>query len=80
MEGNHETELSEYIDSGDPLNFMLTSGMKLTGVVNWQDEKFINVAGTVEGVERRCTIAKSSLICYFEHSEEDDKYATIKNV
>ncbi|MBS3789267.1 hypothetical protein KGY79_13870 [Candidatus Bipolaricaulota bacterium] len=80
MNKNHESELNEYINSGDPVNFMLTNGMTLAGVVKWQDEKFVNVVGTVNGVKRSCTISKGSLLCYFEHSEEDERYATIENV
>lgn len=80
MEGNHKDELDRYIDSGEPLNFMLSNGMMLTGTVNWQDERFINVEGSVEGAERSCTIAKSQLLCYYEHAEGDDRYATINDI
>jgi len=77
---NHEKEIGNYIDSEDPVNFMLTNGMKLTGVVNWQDDRFINIEGAVEGAERSCTISKHSVLCYFKHFTEDDKYATIEDI
>lgn len=80
MENGHEAELDRYIDSGDPINFILENGMTLTGVVNWQDEVFINVKGTIEGSMRTCSISKSSLLCYYEHQEKDDKFATIENI
>ncbi len=81
METGHEAELDRYIDSGDSLNFILENGMMLTGVVNWQDEGFINVKGSIEGARRNCTISKKSLLCYYKHLEGDDKYkATIENI
>lgn len=81
MEDGHEAELDRYIDSGDSLNFILNNGMTLTGVVNWQDEGFINLEGPIDGVRRNCTISKKSLLCYYEHQKGDDKYkATIENI
>ncbi|MBS3791604.1 MAG: hypothetical protein V5A87_01440 [Candidatus Bipolaricaulota bacterium] len=80
MGKGHEGELDRYIDSGDPLNFILENGMTLTGVVNWQDGEFINVEGSIEGNRRNCTISKSSLLCFYEHQEGDDKFATIENI
>lgn len=80
MENNHEAELNRHINSGDPLNFMLSNGMMLTGVVNWQDDQFISVEGSVEGAERICTISKSQLVCYYEYVEGDDRYATIDDI
>lgn len=80
MVNGHEAELDRYIDMGDSLNFILDNGMTLTGVVNWQDEGFINVEGSIEGTRRSCTISKSSLLCYYEHHEGDDNYATIENI
>lgn len=80
MEGNHEAELDRYKDSGDLLNFMLTNGMTLTGIVNWQDDRFISIEGSVDGVERSCTISKRQVLCYYEHVEEDERYGTIENI
>lgn len=80
MDNGHEAELDRYIDSGNPLNFILENGTTLTGIVNWQDEGFVNVEGTIGGTSRSCTISKNSLLCYYEHHEGDDKYATIENI
>ena len=80
MTDNHQEELEEFIDSGKQITVMTNNGMKLTGTVKWQDKDFINLMGTIEGTKRRCTIGKSSLICYYEHREEDERFATIKDI
>ena len=80
MSSNHEAELNDLIESGKPVTVLLTNGMKLTGEVEWQDDRFISLNGTVEGAERSCTISKGSLVCYYDHIESDDRYATINRI
>lgn len=80
MADNHNEELNDFIDSEKQITVILTNGMKLTGTVKWQDEDFINLLGSIEGSERRCTICKNSLLCYYEHKKEDEKFATIKDI
>ncbi len=80
MSSNHEAELSQYVDSNKPITLILSNGMKLTGVVEWQDDRFINLVGTVEGTERSCTVSKRALICYYDYRESDEGYATIEEI
>lgn len=80
MTDNHQEELEEFIDSEKQITVITNNGMKLTGTVKWQDDEFVNLLGTIEGTERRCTIGKESLICYYEHREEDERFATIKDI
>lgn len=80
MADNHEAELSRIIEASKPITVMLSNGMKLTGVVEWQDDRFINLISTVEGSERNCTISKEALICYYDHKESDEVSATIEDI
>lgn len=80
MASNHEEELKQFIEKNKPITVTLSNGMKLTGVVKWQDDRFINLTSTVEGSERNCTISKQSLICYYDHKESDETSATIEDI
>ncbi|MCF7890095.1 hypothetical protein K9M78_02640 [Candidatus Bipolaricaulota bacterium] len=80
MENNHKAELDRYMDSGEPLHFVLANGIRFTGVINWQDDRFVNIEGSIEGTKRNCTISKNQLLCYYEHFEGDDRYDTIEDI